>query len=161
MKRSYHEIKTELKAYWRNYLFQSFLATVTIFIILLFLSLENAVVTASIGSTAFIVFTMPTAITAKPRNVIGGHLLGLLFGSVCALIPHAHWISSVSVYSLAVGLSILTMVILDMEHPPASGTALGLAITGVSWAVAIALVCSVLALSLVHKLLEKKLRDLI
>ena len=161
MKNSLSSIVHELRIYWRNYLFQSFLATLTIFIILLFLSLENAVVTASIAATAFIVFTMPGSITAKPRNVIGGHVIGLCFGSVCALIPHVHWLSSISVYSLAVGLSILLMVVVDMEHPPAAGTALGIAITGISWEVAMALISSVLILSLAHKLLANHLKDLI
>lgn len=161
MRRSFRQIRIELKAHWRNYLFQSLLATITLFVILLFLSLENAVVTASIGATAFIVFTMPSSITAQPRNVIGGQLIGLFFGSACAFIPHAHWLSSIFVYSLAVGLSILAMVILDMEHPPASGTALGFAITGVSWEVGTALAGSVFILSIAHKLLEKQLRDLV
>ena len=42
-----------------------------------FSTIEHAVVIASIGATAFIVFTMPRNITAKPRRVIGGHLAGL------------------------------------------------------------------------------------
>ncbi len=104
---------------------------------------------------------MPGSITAKPRNVIGGHAIGLFFGSVCAFIPHVHWLPSISVYALAVGLSILLMVVVDMEHPPAAGTALGIAITGISWEVAIALISSVLILSLAHRLLANHLKDLI
>jgi CBS-domain-containing membrane protein len=65
------------------------------------------------------------------------------------------------VYALAVGLSILLMVVVDMEHPPAAGTALGIAITGISWEVAIALISSVLILSLAHRLLANHLKDLI
>jgi CBS-domain-containing membrane protein len=69
---------------WKNYFYQSFLATVVVFIVLLLLNMEHAVVIASIGATAFIVFTMPRNITTAPRRVIGGHLIGLFSGSLCA-----------------------------------------------------------------------------
>ncbi len=153
------KIVRELKTYWSNYLLQSFLATVAIFIILFILSLENAVVAASLASTALITFIMPGSITSRPQNVIGGQLIGLCFGSICAFIPHTYWLASVLVYTLAVGLSIFAMVSTRMMHPPAAGTAFGIAITGVSWLVAITLIISVLVLSLVRKLLENHLKD--
>lgn len=151
----------EFRLFWKNYIFQSFLATLTIFIVLLFLSIEHAVIIASIGATAFIVFAMPKSITAKPRNVIGGHLVGLLSGCLCALIPHPSFLYSILLYSLAVGLSIFVMVVTDTEHPPASGTALGFAITGFDLNTAIALMISVIILSLAHYLLRPYLKDLI
>jgi CBS-domain-containing membrane protein len=72
-----YRIRREFKRLWKNYLYQSFLATIVVFIVLLLLNMEHAVVIASIGATAFIVFTMPRNITAAPRRVIGGHLIGL------------------------------------------------------------------------------------
>jgi len=149
----------ELRLFWKNYISQSFLATLTIFIVLLFLSIEHAVIIASIGATAFIIFTMPKSVTAKPRNVIGGHLVGLLSGSLCALIPHPSSLYSILVYSLAVGLSIFVMVITDTEHPPASGTALGIAITGFALNAAIAVITSAIILSLAHHFFKPYLRD--
>lgn len=145
---------------WKNYVFQSLLATMTTFMVLLLLSMEQAVIIASIGATAFIVFAMPTSITARPRNVIGGHLVGLLCGSACALIPQSSTLHSVIVYSLAVGLSFLIMVIADVEHPPASGTALGVVTTGISLNVMMAVITSAVILSLVHHFLRPFLRDL-
>jgi CBS-domain-containing membrane protein len=56
-------------------------------------------------------------------------------------------------YSVAVGLSFFTMVVTRTEHPPASGTALGVAIAGFSLGAAIAVVTSVVMLSLVHHFL--------
>ena len=150
----------KFRSFWKNYVFQSLLATLTVFIVLLFLNIEHAVIVSSIGATAFIVFAMPKSITAKPRNVIGGHLVGLLFGSLCALIPQPSSIHSVIVYSLAVGLSIFTMVIIDTEHPPAAGTALGVVIQGFSLNVLAAVVTSVVILSAVHHFLKPHLRDL-
>ncbi|HEY68519.1 MAG TPA: HPP family protein [Thermoflexia bacterium] len=145
---------------WKNYLFQSLLATLTVLIVLLFLSIEQAVIISSIGATAFIVFAMPRSITARPRGVIGGHLVGLLSGSLCALIPQPSLIHSIIVYSLAVGLATFVMVVIDTEHPPAAGTALGVAIKGFSPKVALAVVTSAVILSLVHHLFRPRLKDL-
>lgn len=160
MKRTITGIPEDFRLFWKNYIFQSLLATLTTFIVLSLLSIEHAVIIASIGATAFIVFAMPKSITAKPRSVIGGHLVGLLSGSLCALIPHPSFLQSVIVYSLAVGLSIFVMVIVDMEHPPASGTALGVAIMGPSPGVMIAVITSAVTLSLVHRFLRPFLKDL-
>lgn len=154
-------IDKKFRANWKYYSFQSFLATLVLFVILIALELQNAVITASIGATAFIIFTMPDSITAFPRNVIGGHVLGLVFGAVCALIPHALWVHAALIYSLAVGLSIFSMILLDVEHPPAAGTALGMAITGATWSVTGALIFSIFSLCLIHKLFRGRLRNLV
>ena len=154
------EVVEKFRIFWKNYIFQSFLAALTMFLVLLFLSLEHAVIIASIGATAFIVFAMPKNVTAKLRNVVGGHLVGLISGSLCALIPHPSFSAAV-IYSFAVGLSIFIMVATDTEHPPASGTALGVAVTGFSVNVAIAVIASAIVLSLVHYFLKPYLKDLV
>ena len=151
----------KLKAYWKNYVWQSALATAAVFTVLLFLTIEQAVIVASMGATAFIVFTMPKSVTARPRNVIGGHLVGLLCGSACAFFPHPSPMHSVAAYSLAVGLSVFLMVATDTEHPPASGTALGVAVAGFSWRIAMAVATGAAILSLVHSLLRPYLKDLV
>ena len=84
MKKSIASITKELKLYWKHYVFQSLAASLSIFIILLFLTIQDAVIVASIGATTFIVFAMPKSLTAKPRNVIGGHIAGIMAGSLCA-----------------------------------------------------------------------------
>jgi len=160
LKRRWMRIKGAFPILWKNYIYQSLLAAIVVFIILLILTIENAVVIASIGATAFIIFTMPRNITARPRRVIGGHMVGLLSGSLCALIPHSSTLASISVFALAVGISICLMVALDFEHPPASGTALGVAITGFSPGVIIAVVTSSIVLSLAHHFSNKFLKDL-
>jgi CBS-domain-containing membrane protein len=159
-KRRWMRIRGAFPALWKHYLYQSLLAAIVVFIVLLILNIENAVVIASIGATAFIVFTMPRNITAKPRRVIGGHLIGLISGSLCTLIPHSSTLASISVFALAVGISICLMVALDFEHPPAAGTALGVAITGFSPGVMIAVITSSLVLSLAHHFSKKFLKDL-
>ena len=160
MKRNIEQSIREFRSHWKNYVLQSLLAALVLFVILLILNLQHIVITASIGATAFIVFTMPGNITAQTRNVVGGHVLGSIFGALCALIPHSTWVAASAVYALAVGLSIFAMVVLDMEHPPAGGTALGISMTGLSWGIAAALIISIGMLALSHRCFRGYLRDL-
>ncbi len=160
MKRTPRDKLEEFSQHWRNYVFQSLLATVAIFVVLLVLSLQQAVVVASIGATAFIVFAMPKNVTAQPRNVIGGHLVGMMSGALFASLSHPLALKSMVMFPLAVGLSVFVMVVTDTEHPPASGTALGVAMTGLSIGVAGAIVTSAVVLSLIHHFLRPHLRDL-
>lgn len=150
----------EFRQYWGYYVLQSVLATLSVFIVLYFLSIQHAIIIASIGATAFIVFAMPDNITAQARNVIGGQLVGLFFGVMFSLFPQPALIYSIILYSLAVGASIFTMVVTDTEHPPAAGTALGVAITGISLDVFIAVVMSIILLSLIHRFFRPYMRDL-
>ncbi len=151
----------EFRTYWKNYVFQSLLATLAMVLVLFVLSLQNAMVVASIGATSFIIFAMPNSISARTRNVAGGHGIGLIFGMTsCLLIPHIS-IHPIFMYSLAVGLSIFFMVVLDMEHPPATGTALGIASTPLPWKSVIAVISAVLILSFIHMILKNKIRDLV
>ncbi len=107
---------------------------------------------------------MPNKTVAKTRMIIGGHLVGLACGFLCALIPYPAFVPSVTaqsfLYALAVGLSIFIMVTINTEHPPASGTALGAAISGFSWDITIAVIGSVVALTLIHHFFKKHIKDL-
>ena len=53
------------------------------------------------------------------------------------------------------------MVITDTEHPPASGTALGVAVKGFHLNVAMAVIVSALTLSIIHYLFRRYLKDLV
>jgi len=160
VRRRLRRIRRGFSRLWLNYIYQSLLATAVVFVILLLLNLEHVVVIASIGATAFIIFTMPRNVTAAPRRVIGGHIIGFICGSAFAFIPHSTILTTVSVYSLAVGTSVFLMVALDAEHPPAGGTALGVAITGFSVSVMVAVLSSSIMLSLAHRFCKKYLKDL-
>jgi len=150
---------------WINYFLQSFLAMVAIFIVLVTLSLQHIVIVASIGASAFIVFTMPGSVTARPRHVIGGHMIGFMSGSLCWYVglffPRTELVVTLAMYSLAVGLSILLMVITGTEHPPASGTALATAISGFSFKILLALIISTCVLSAIKYILKPYLKDLV
>lgn len=146
--------------FWANYVFQSFLAAMTIFGIFFFLSVKQAAIIASIGATAFIVFAMPKSVTAQHHRVIGGYIIGIVCGSLCSLIPQPVFLVSIMVYSLAVGAAIFVMVSLDFEHPPAAGTSLGLAISGASVNAIVVILACVIMMALAHHFLRRFLKDL-
>ncbi len=160
-KRTLNQMIIEFKIYWKNYVYQSLAATIATMIILLALSLEHAVVVASIAASVFIIFAMPNSVSARKRAIIGGHWIGLFFGSMWTIITQPYYFISIIVFSLAVGTTILVMVIFDMEHPPAAGTALGVAITGFSWNVGIAIITSTILLAIISSVFKPYLKDLV
>ena len=160
-KRTLNSMLVEFKMHWKNYIFQSLAATIATLVILVTLNMENAVVIASIASSIFIVFTMPNAISARKRAIIGGHWIGIVLGSLWALIPQPYPFISIIVFSLAVGTTMFAMVVFDMEHPPAAGTALGVAITGFSWNVGIAIITSTILLAIIRTVFRPHLKDLV
>jgi len=160
---STYGIKSGLERFrsaWKPYLLQSFLAGLTSFVILLVLSLENAVVIAALGASAFIVFGRPFDLTARPRNVIGGHMLGFLIGSACSMLPQEPMLATLLSYALSVGLAVFLMVVLYMQHPPAAATALGVAVRGCTWETFFAILTFTLVLSMVHFAFKSRLRNL-
>ncbi len=165
MARKFREELREVKAHWRNYVFQSLLATASLFCVLIFLEQGEEVIIASLGATAFIIFAMPDKITAQPRNVIGGHIVGLICGFVgywlLNILPSPdQFIAEAGIHAFAVGLSIFIMVAIDTEHPPAAGTALGVAIGGLDARLVISVLFFSIVFSGIRLLLRKHLRDL-
>jgi len=154
----------------KNYITQSLLAVVTVGIILYFVEvLTHAAIVAALGSSAFIVFAMPHSITAQPRRLIGGHVVGLLSGTFCyyAFLTGplgrlaAGWeFTTLFVYALAVGLSIFLMAVTNTEHPPASGTALGIVAHAWSYQVIIFVLACAIGLAIVRRVLRGYLKDL-
>lgn len=139
------------------YILQSFLAAAALLIIAIILGKDKIVTISSMGATSFIVFAMPTAVSAQTRNVIGGHLVGFLCGTVFGLIALPYPVD----YSLTVGMAIFLMVALDVEHPPAAGTALAVVIHEVSFEVFITVMVGAVILSQCRYYLRHKLKDLI
>lgn len=161
MKNTFKNIDKEFRSHWKAYVLQSLLATTVMLVIFELLTIQNLVVVASLGSTAFVIFALPNSVTAKPRNVIGGNVVGLLAGSLCSFIPQEVYIVSLLTYALAVGISIFVMVVTDTEHPPASGLALGVAVAGFDLKVTIAVISAVIVLSIIHHFCKSMIRDLV
>jgi len=115
------------------------------------------VVISAMGATAFIVFAMPTAVSAQTRNVIGGHLVGLASGTIFYFATLPYFLE----YPLAVGIAIFVMVALDVEHPPAAGTALAVVINEVSPDVFVTIMAGAVILSQCRYYMRHYLKDLI
>lgn len=154
-------IGEKFRVFWKNYLLQSFFASLAVFVVLLFLSLQHTVIVVSIGATAFIIFAMPRSLTAQPRNVIGGYIIGIIIGVVFSLFPRGSFLFSTIIYSLSVGFSIFVMVVSDTEHPPASGIALGLAVEKFAWEIVLVTLVSAIVLSGIKYFFRSRLKDLV
>jgi len=150
-------IGEKFKKLWKYYLWQSCLAAIALFIIVLILGKGKMVVISAMGATAFVVFAMPTAVSAQTRNVIGGHFVGLVTGTIFYFVTLPYFIE----YPLVVGIAIFVMVALDVEHPPAAGTALAVVINEVSPDVFFTIIASAIILSQCRFYLRHHLKDLI
>lgn len=164
MAKPFFEMMADFRRYWKNFLLQSLLATVSLFVVLVLLGQQEAVFVASIGATTFIVFALPDKFTAQPRNVIGGHIIGILCGGAAAellgALPEEPSMVRFALFALAVGLATFIMVVFDMEHPPAAGTALGIAMEGFSIQLAMGVLFLAVALTVIRLILRPWLRDL-
>ncbi len=146
---------------WKSYVIQSLLATLTIFAICSLFLFRNMVVTASLGASVFVVFAMPHEVSARTRSILGGQAIGVASGLVGHSIAAILSIHPIYLYALAVGLALFLMVVLDMEHPPAAGTALGVAVQGISWQVALGVAAATIFLALVHRIFRPYIRNLV
>ena len=149
-------IKSKFKKLWKYYILQSLLASFALFVIVLVLK-DKMVIISSMGATAFIVFAMPKAVSAQTKHVIGGHIVGLASGAVFYFTSLPYLVE----YPLAVGFAILFMVALDLEHPPAAGTALAVVINEVSLNAFVTIMLSAVILSQCRYYLRGYLKDLV
>jgi CBS-domain-containing membrane protein len=153
---------------WIYYVLQSLLATFILFLVLL-VFISSPVIVAALGSSAFIVFAMPKNVTAQPRNVIGGHMVGVISGSICAslllLFGNGSDFLLILAAASSVGLSIFIMVVTDTEHPPAGSTALAFVLHAASAGdllyFAGFILISAVIISGVKHVLNAKLKDLV
>ena len=162
MKKTFGQMVVEFRLHWKNYVLQSALATLALLLALCVTraNQDQMVLVASIGATAFIVFALPNNLTARPRNVIGGHIVGLSCGFLASLLANPESGYVMVIYALAVGISMFVMVVFDVEHPPAAGTALGIAIVGAGEGAILSVLIGAVVLALAHHLLRRWLRDL-
>ena len=169
-KKAYHYLDEKLRKenMWPHYIFQSLLATFVMFLVLLLL-INAPVIVAALGASAFIVFAMPKNVTAQPRNLVGGHVVGAISGSVFAslliILNMDSVFHQVIAASASVGLTIFIMVVTDTEHPPGCSTSLGLVIYGSTpshlFSYAGFILISAVILSGVKHVLSPQLKDLV
>ncbi len=154
-----------------KYIFQCFLATLTILVVLIFLDILNeAALITALGASAFIVFTMPTQYSSDPRRLIGGYIVGLIVGFIFYFVSQSQ-IKNIFEFSdlatlvifgaIAIGFAIFVMAVTNTEHAPAAGIALGLVINRWDYLTIIFIVIAILWLASIRYLLRGYLMDLI
>jgi CBS-domain-containing membrane protein len=86
----------------------------------------------SVGPTAFLLYFMPTAPTASPRNTLCGHAIGIGYASLClvglehapsAILEEIHW-PRVLAAALSLAATGALMILFRVVHPPAGATTL-------------------------------------
>ena len=85
-----------------------------------------AMIVASMGASAVLLFAVPHGPLSQPWSVIAGHLVSAVIGVTCAI-----WIPDLFIASAAaVGLAIGVMHYIRAIHPPGGATALSAVVGG-------------------------------
>ncbi len=89
-------------------------------------TIGSAVIIASMGASAVLLFAVPHGPLSQPWPLIGGHIISAVIGISCAKIITNDIVAA----SLAVGIAIGAMYYLKCIHPPGGATALSAVIGG-------------------------------
>lgn len=84
-----------------------------------------ALIAASTGATAFLIFTLPNSVFSQNWSVIAGHMISAIIGVSCFKLLG----NSIIATALSVALAVIGMHLLRSPHPPGAATAL-LAVIG-------------------------------
>lgn len=145
------------KELWKYYIFQSLLTGLVLFVVVLTVGKDKVVIIASMGATAFICFMTPRSVSAQTKHVIGGHFIALICGAIFVQTAIPYYVE----FPSAVVLAAFLMVIFNVEHPPAAGTALAAVVNEVTLVnAAIIMVMSILITQCRYHM-RYRLRDLI
>jgi CBS domain-containing membrane protein len=99
-----------------------------LFITRYFVGSGSALIVASMGASAVLLFAVPHGTLAQPWPVFGGHVLSACIGVTCTSVIPQPFLAA----SLAVGLATGVMYYLRCIHPPGGATALSAVVGGES-----------------------------
>lgn len=152
------------------FVFQAVLATAVMLAILTFVqSLSSAAIAAGLASSVVGIFISPSNQTASIRSVVGGHVVALMLGSLFSFMfffgPVESFLADAELlrnlgYAFAVGAAMLLMAITNTEHPPAAGTALGMASREFDILIFLSIIGAVTLLAVMKLAIRPYLRDL-
>ncbi|MFH1878897.1 MAG: HPP family protein [Candidatus Omnitrophota bacterium] len=136
--------------------------------LLLFDVVNNPVVIASLGASAFVAFAAPHYKTAGPRYLIGGYIIGITVGvaihnlTEIPLETYLHLkLLHVACGGLAVFLAMFLMAVTNTEHAPATGIALGLVINDWTLFTIVRIILAIIIISGIQRLFRRWMIDLI
>ena len=153
-----------------RFVLQATLAAAVMLVVLAFVhSLSSAAIAAGLASSVVGIFIGPSNRTARIRAVVGGHavalVLGSIFSAILFLAPVESFLSDRRILfdlslATAVGLAMLLMAITNSEHPPAAGTALGMASREFDILIFFSIIGAVILLAVMKLAIRPHLRDL-
>ena len=153
-----------------RFVLQATLAAAVMLAVLAFVhSLSSAAIAAGLASSVVGIFIGPSNRTARIRAVVGGHavalVLGSIFSAILFLAPVESFLSDRRILfdlslATAVGLAMLLMAITNSEHPPAAGTALGMASREFDILIFFSIIGAVILLAVMKLAIRPHLRDL-
>ena len=153
-----------------RFVLQATLAAAVMLVVLAFVhSLSSAAIAAGLASSVVGIFIGPSNRTARIRAVVGGHavalMLGSIFSAILFLAPVESFLSDRRILfdlslATAVGLAMLLMAITNSEHPPAAGTALGMASREFDILIFFSIIGAVILLAVMKLAIRSHLRDL-
>ncbi len=117
----------------------------------------------SLGSSAFITFSMHTGAVCTAKRVIGGYVVSISVGVLMwelakymgAFNPeYSHFYYHEYFAAFAVGAAMFFMIILDVKHPPATGLALALVIAPWSVMTLVVILSAAIILAIIKKVLQ-------
>jgi CBS-domain-containing membrane protein len=154
---------------WRAYVGQSAIAAGLLWIVLLTEDIiANGVVIAAIASSVAIVFLVPHSVASAPSRILGGHLAAVVAAYVVVSIglgvpgsvAGAAWFVDLS-GALSLGLVVLLMAVTNTEHPPAAGSALGLAVRHTPLEAVLFIITAAVIVAAARVVLAPRLRNLL
>ena len=161
---------SKFRKHFGVYILQCSAATIVIILIMFALDLYRySAIVASLGASTFIAFTTPRAYLARTRALIGGYAIGILSGLLFHFFSNIDIVSEFFLYEphariifggLAVGMAIFLMSVLNFEHAPAAGIALGLLLNNWTWRSLLFIMASITFLAMIGRLLKPYLLDL-
>ena len=164
-------IDEKFKEYKSRYFLQSLIIVFLLLVILQILDvIQQTAIIVSLGASSFILFAMPHVKRARPRYVVGGYLLGVLFGCLCHFMAKNPMVieafgstrtALIFASAVAVGLTVFMMIVTNTEHPPAASIALGFVMNEWDCMTIACVILGIALMSAVHQLIKPFLRDLL
>jgi hypothetical protein len=128
--------------------------------------LHQPLVFTSLGPTAYELIETPNRPSARPYNIIVGHLIGVIAGFLALSITRAWWAPEVTISGVpllrvwaavaAASLTVLGTIALDASQPAALSTTLLVALGKMqTWHAAAAIIAAVLLMTVVGEPLRR------
>ena len=154
-----------------RYFLQSLIIVFLLLVILQILDvIQQTAIIVSLGASSFVLFAMPHVKRARPRYVVGGYLVAVVFGCLCHLVVENPVVAAgfgstrmalIFASAIAVGLTVFVMIVTNTEHPPAASIALGFVMNEWDYRTIACVILGIVLMSLVHQLIKPFLRDLL